>query len=130
MVAYVSGLFDGSQLNWATLTKEAYTIYLLLKKLSFDITDTDITLRSDHLPLKWFLLKTTLNAKVNNWEVELETYRIKLECIKGKSNVLANNLSRLISIDPDVKLEPELAEHKFGHFFFWGAPKSIQLHGQ
>ena len=27
-VAYVSGLFRGSQLNWAALTKEAYAIYM------------------------------------------------------------------------------------------------------
>ena len=34
-ITYVSGLFRGSQLNWANLTKEAYTIYnLYLRKLS------------------------------------------------------------------------------------------------
>ena len=27
-VAYTSGLFRGSQLNWASLTKEAYAIYM------------------------------------------------------------------------------------------------------
>ena len=42
---------EGSQLNWAALTKEAYAIYLSVKKLAFYITDADITLRSDHLPL-------------------------------------------------------------------------------
>ena len=56
-VTYVSGLFRGSQLNWAALTKEAYAIYMSIKKLSFYLTDAEITLRSDHLPLKKFLLK-------------------------------------------------------------------------
>ena len=83
------------------------------------------SLRSDHLPLKWFLLKDTLNAKVNNWAVELETYRIKFEDIKGKSNVLADTLSRLISIDPDVKLEPELAGYEFGQYCFEEATQSM-----
>ena len=32
-VTYVGGLFRGSQLNWATLTKEAYAIYMSVKKL-------------------------------------------------------------------------------------------------
>ena len=45
---YVSGLFRGSQLNWATLTKEAYAINMSVKKLSFYLTDAEITLRSDH----------------------------------------------------------------------------------
>ena len=34
-VAYTSGLFRGSQLNWAAFTKEAYAIYMSVKKLSF-----------------------------------------------------------------------------------------------
>ena len=123
-ITYVSGLFNISQLNWTALTKEAYAIYLSVKKLAFYITDVDITLRSDHLPLKRFLQKNTLNNKVNNWAVELETYRIKFVHIKGKSNVLADTLSRLISIDPDVKLEPELEGYEFRQYCFEELPKA------
>ena len=122
-IAYTSGLFCGSQLNWAALTKEAYAIYLSVKKLAFYITDADITLRSDHLPLRRFLQKNTLNDKVNNWAVELEMYRIKFVHIKTKSNVLADTLSRLISINPDVKLEPELEGYEFGQYYFEELPK-------
>ena len=57
-VAYVSGLFRGSQLNWAALTKEAFAIYMSVKKLSFYLTDADILLKNDHLPLKNFCRKT------------------------------------------------------------------------
>ena len=56
-VAYVRGLFRGSQLNWAALTKEAFAIYMSVKKLSFYLTDADVLLKSDHLPLKTFLQK-------------------------------------------------------------------------
>ena len=66
LVAYVSGLFRGSQLNWTALTKEAFAIYMSVKKLSFYLTDADVLLKSDHLPLKKLLQKNTLN-KVNNW---------------------------------------------------------------
>ena len=34
-VAFVSGLFRGIQLNWAALTKEAFVIYMSVKKLLF-----------------------------------------------------------------------------------------------
>ena len=37
-VSYVSGLFCGSQLNWAALTKEAYTISMSVKKSTFYLT--------------------------------------------------------------------------------------------
>ena len=54
----------------------------------------------------------------------METYRIKFEHIKGKSNVLADTLSRLIPIDPDVKLEPELEGYEFGQYCFEELPKA------
>ena len=46
------------------LTKEAYTIYMSVKKLSFYLDSARITVHSDHLPLKRFLEKNTLNTKV------------------------------------------------------------------
>ena len=114
-VMYVSGLFRGSQLNWVALTKEAYVIYILVKKLSFYLTDTEITLRSDHLPLKKFLLKNMLNSKVNNWAVELEMFNINFEHISGIWNTLTDTLSRIIRVDPDMKPDPEKEGYEFGY---------------
>ena len=54
----------------------------------------------------------------------MEMYRIKFVHIKGKSNVLADTLSRLISIDPDVKLEPELEGCEFRQYCFEELPKA------
>ena len=101
------GLFRGSQLNWAALMKEAFAIYMSVKKLSFYLTDAQILLRSDHKPLEKFLQKNTLNSKVNNWAMELEAFNIQFDYIKGSSNVLVDTLSRLIVIDPDTPLTPE-----------------------
>ena len=81
-VAFVSGLFRGSQLNWAALTKEAFAIYMSVKKLSFYLTDAQILLRSDHKPLEKFLLKNTLNSKVNNWAMELKLSTSSLTTLK------------------------------------------------
>ena len=43
-ITYMSGLFRGSQMNWACLTKEAYAIYMFIKKLTYYLEDADITL--------------------------------------------------------------------------------------
>ena len=106
-MAYTSGLFRGSQLNWAALTKEVYAIYMSVKKLSCYLNSVQITLRSDHLPLKKFLEKNTMNAKVNNWAVELESQNINFEIIVGTKNLLADTLSRLIKLDGNIKLPEE-----------------------
>ena len=121
-VAYVSGLFRGSQLNWAALTKEAYAIYMSVKKLSFYLDSARITVCSDHLPLKRFLEKNTLNAKVNNWAVELESQKIDFVFIQGTKNVLAGTLARLIEIDDDIKLPAEQEGHEFGYVPFEQLP--------
>ena len=117
-ICYVSGQFRGSQLNWAALTKEAYAIYMSVRRLSFYVTDAEVTIRSDHLPLKKFLNKQTMNSKVNNWAVELEQFRLHLEWIPGTRNLLADSLSRLLDVVPDAQKTKEPGDHEFGSYCF------------
>ena len=81
-ITYMSGLFRGSQLNWACLTKEAYAICMSIQKLTYYLKDADVTFRSDHLPLKKFLAKNTLNSKVNNWAIEISPSGLLLNISK------------------------------------------------
>ena len=119
-ITYMSRLFRGNQLNWACLTKEAYAIYMSIKKLMYYLEDADVTLRSDHLPLKKFLAKNTLNSKVNNWDIEISPFRIIFEYIKEIKNTLADTMSRLIEIDPQIQPEPEPEPegYEFGYYTF------------
>ena len=117
-ICYVSGQFRGSQLNWAALTKEAYAIYMSVRRLSFYVTDAEVTIRSDHLPLKKFLNKQTMNSKVNNWAVELEQFRLHLEWIPGTPNLLADSLSRLLDIVLDAQKTREPDDQEFGSYCF------------
>ena len=102
-ITYMSGLFRGSQINWACLTKEAYVIYMSFKKLAYYLEDADVTLRSDHLPLKKILAKNTLNSKVNNWAIEISPFHITCKYIKGIKNTLADTMSQMIDIDPQIQ---------------------------
>ena len=122
-VAFVSGLFRGIQLDWAALMKEAFAIYMSVKKLSFYLDQSEIILRSDHLSLKRFLQKNTPNTKVNNWAMELESFNIKFEYIQGSKNVLVDTLSRLIYINEDTWLLPEEQGYEFGYAVFEDLPK-------
>ena len=117
-ITYMSGLFSGSQINWACLTKEAYVIYMSIKKLTYCLEDADVTLRRDHLPLKKFLARNTLNSKVNNWAIEISPFQITFKYIKGIKNTLANTMSRLIDIDPQIQPEPEPEGYEFSYYTF------------
>ena len=113
-VTYVSGLFRGPQINWTALVKEAYAIYMVARKLHYYISNADTTIRSDHMPLRKFLMKNTKNATVNNWAVAIEDYNLKFEYIKGIKNTLADTMSRLVRLDPDTALPPEPDHEEFG----------------
>ena len=114
----MSGLFRDSQMNWACLTKEAYAIYMSIKKLAYYLEDVDITLRSDHLPLKKFLAKNTLNSKVNNWAIQISPFHITFEYIKGIKNTLADTKSRLIDLDLQIQPESEPEGYEFSYYTF------------
>ena len=105
-------------MNWACLTKEAYAIYMSIKKLAYYLEDADITLRSDHLPLKKFIAKNTLNSKVNNWAIEISPFCITFNYTKGIKNTLADTMSQLININPQVQQDSEPEGYEFGYYTF------------
>ena len=74
-----------------------------VKKLSFYIDTAKVTVKSDHILLKKFLEKNTMNS----WAVELESQNITFEYIPGIWNTLADTLSRPIKMDEDIKLHLE-----------------------
>ena len=98
----MSGLFRGSQMNWACLPKKAYAIYMSIKQLAYYLEDADITLRSDHLPLRKFLAKNTLNSKVNNWAIKISPFHITFEYI----------------IYPQMQQESEPEGYEFRYYTF------------
>ena len=90
-------------------------LYMVARKLDYYLREAEITIRSDHLPLKTFLLKNTKNDKVNNWGVELASkYTLWFEYVKGIKNTLADTMSRLVTLDPDIMLTKELDGYQFG----------------
>ena len=89
-----------------------------IKKLAYYLEDADINLRSDHLPLKKFLAKNTLNSKVNNWAIEILPFCINFEYIKGIKNTLADTMSQLININPQIQQDSEPEGYEFGYYTF------------
>ena len=87
-ITYVSGLFKGPQLNWAALTKEAYAIYMVARKLDYYLREAETTIRSDHLPLKSFLLKNTKNDKVNIGEWNLHPSILSISNMSRELKIL------------------------------------------
>ena len=88
---------------------------MVARKLDYYLREAETTIRSDHLLLKSFLLKNTKNDKVNNWGVERASkYTLNFEYVKGIKNTLADKMSRLVILDPDITLIKETEGYQFG----------------
>ena len=59
-----------------------------------------------------------LNSKVNNWAIEISPFHITFEYIKGIKNTLADTMSQLIDIDPQIQQNSEPEGYKFGYYTF------------
>ena len=55
---------------------------------------------------------------MNNWAVEISSYKIQFEYIKGIKNTLADTMSRLVQTDFEAKLSPEQEGYEFGYYAF------------
>ena len=77
--------------------------------------------KTDHNSLKYFLEQKELNERQQNWVSEIQAYDFEIEYVKGKSNVVADALSRqpatlsLMSISSDWRshLLVEYSKDKF-----------------
>ena len=63
-------------------------------------------------------MKNTLNSKVNNWAIEISPFCITFKYIKGIKNTLADTMSWLINIDPQVQQDSEPEGYEFGYYTY------------
>ena len=79
---FISGKFSGTQWNYAALVREAFLIYMPIKRLSFSLQDAECPILCDHKSPEKFLKDQPRNNKVNSWSIEI-SYKLKTEYIKG-----------------------------------------------
>ena len=57
-----------------------------------------------------------MNSKVNNWAIEISPFHITFKYIKGIKNTLADTISRLININPQVQQDLKREGYEFGYY--------------
>ena len=59
-----------------------------------------------------------MNSKVNYWAIGILPFCITFEYIKGIKNTLADTMSQLINIDPQIQQDSEPEGYEFGYYTF------------
>lgn len=92
-IAFVSKKFSDAATRWSTIEQEAYGIYYAANKLSYYLVGKEFVLETDHNNLLW--MEASMVPKVIRWRIYLQAFNFLIRHISGKSNVIADWMSRI-----------------------------------
>ena len=94
-VAFASRKLNVAERNYSVIEKECLAIVWAIDKFHRYLYGIEFFLETDHKPLTYLNKSKTLNSRLMRWALRLQPYRFNLVAIKGKSNVIADYLSRV-----------------------------------
>ena len=92
-ISFISKSLSSSQLNWSTIQKEAYGIFISCTKLNHLLRDRKFVIHTDHKNLVF--MKQSQSSMVGRWFMALQELDFTIQYVKGKDNIVADALSRL-----------------------------------
>lgn len=92
-IAFASRTLNKHEINYSTTEKEALAIIWAVEKFKPYLYGSKLTLITDHKPLI-FIKNSNKNQKIIRWRLDLENYDYDVVYKTGRTNVVADALSR------------------------------------
>lgn len=105
-IAFASRTLTKCETNYSTIEKEALAIMWGIDKFKPYVYGNTFTLFTDHKPLQ-YIKNCNKNQKILNWRTELENYDYTIIYKEGKTNVVADALSRKIEDKIEVNINTD-----------------------
>ena len=94
-IYFISHKLSPSQVkSYSTPEKEMFAIHYSFNKLHHYLYNSDVTVKTDHQPLKHLFTTEQKNRRVQKWGLTIASYNAKIEYLKGTDNIIADLLSR------------------------------------
>ncbi|PIO70757.1 hypothetical protein TELCIR_07378 [Teladorsagia circumcincta] len=94
-IGYFSKALTDSQKRWSPTHIELFAMVSALRFFRATIYGNLTRVLSDHKPLTFLLKHNKIHDNLARWIVELQSYNITIEYLKGSSNTVADCLSRV-----------------------------------
>ncbi|GFY35859.1 coiled-coil domain-containing protein 130 homolog [Trichonephila clavipes] len=111
-IEYASRLLTPAERNYSTTEREALAVVWALKKFRGYIEGTEITVASDHQPLKWLLNLKSPTGRLAKWAHEIQSFNLKVQYIPGKANVVANMFQARRLLQQQFPTEPSIPQQE------------------
>ena len=95
VICYVSHQLTTSRMHYPVIEKECFAIIYCLTKLRQYLLGADVTVYTDHAPLKSLFTAEMKNTRVQRWAILLDEYQVKIKYRQGIHNGRADMLSRI-----------------------------------
>jgi hypothetical protein len=93
-VQFLSRTLNHTERKYATTHKECLAIIWCIEECRHYLIGNKFTIRTDHNALKWLMSVKDRNAQLMRWALMLLEYEFEIVHVKGKTNVVADALSR------------------------------------
>ncbi|KAG6441256.1 hypothetical protein O3G_MSEX001743 [Manduca sexta] len=93
-VEYASRLLEPAERNYTTTEREALAVVWAVNKFRGYIEGSQVIVKSDHQPLRWLMSLKSPSGRLARWALTLQAYNLQIQYTPGRSNVIADALSR------------------------------------
>ena len=97
-LSYFSRKLNAAERKYSTIEREALGVIYGLQINRPLILGYKIEIQTDHRPLVWLLQVATPNGRIARWQTLLAEYDFTIKHISGKTNVVADFLSRMADL--------------------------------
>ena len=106
VIQYVSHQLTPNRLHYPVIQKECFAIVYCLTKLRQYLLGADVTVYTDHKPLKSLFTAEMKNTRIQRWAILLDEYQVKIKYRQRIHNCRADFLSR-ICVEPTANENKE-----------------------
>ncbi|KYO37782.1 hypothetical protein Y1Q_0022061 [Alligator mississippiensis] len=106
-IVYASRKLSSAERRYATIEWECLAIRWAVDHFWYFLMGLEFKLVTDHAPLRWLSTARTDNAWITRWALALQPYKFQIMFRPGKSNTVADFLSRCDSKNSSEQMEPQ-----------------------